>query len=325
VSNPEVDFELSERGRNFAARLAANPLDLFQGKTLGWLEDFIRITVSSIEVGTGPGASIGTHTVGHLAWICKDLTAQINEYVYEDDSGQYLYLNGAAVSQTTYADLYTFYGPNAYGTDSGGLFFLPDARGRAPFLCGTNSNTDLGDSDGMSLVLRQALHQHAVTGTVASHSHDDGTLAVASHTHAVGTYANANASGDNHTHTFSGTTATVGGLSHTHPPHPDLLDFWGGTASGGVLIAAGGDFRINSRSETGTTNVDHQHNFSGTTDSAGAGGSHTHTISGSSAAATPDVTGSTGTATPSVSGTAGSGMSADGPAHIFIGSLVVRF
>lgn len=37
---------------------------------------------------------------------------------------------GQALSQTTYAALYALFGPNRYGTDSGGNFLLPDVRGR---------------------------------------------------------------------------------------------------------------------------------------------------------------------------------------------------
>lgn len=281
MSNPEAEFELTERQRAFATRLANNPLDLYQGKTLGWLEDFIRITVGNIVTRTGPGAQIGTHTVGHMAWICKDLSANVNEFVYEDDSGQYLYLNGAAVSQTTYADLYEFYGPNAYGTDSGGLFLLPDSRGRSAFLCGTHSNTDLGDHDGISLSLRQALHQHSVTGTVASHTHDDGTLTVASHTHGAGSFTAAD-----HSHSSAGSSSDA--------------DYSG--ANNSFVVG---------QNDLGDQNL--------------LRGSGALTVSGTSGAASPDVTGSTGSASPAVTGTAGSGMAADGPAHIYIGSLLVRF
>ena len=37
---------------------------------------------------------------------------------------------GQAISQTTYATLYALYGSNRYGTDSGGMFNVPDLRGR---------------------------------------------------------------------------------------------------------------------------------------------------------------------------------------------------
>lgn len=38
---------------------------------------------------------------------------------------------GQQISQTTYAALYAVFGPNRYGTDAGGNFFLPDKTGRA--------------------------------------------------------------------------------------------------------------------------------------------------------------------------------------------------
>lgn len=37
---------------------------------------------------------------------------------------------GQQISQSTYQPLYLLFGTNKYGTDSGGLFFLPDLRGR---------------------------------------------------------------------------------------------------------------------------------------------------------------------------------------------------
>lgn len=45
-------------------------------------------------------------------------------------NSSYAFPFGQQVSQTTYAALYTVFGPNKYGADGGGLFFLPDKRGR---------------------------------------------------------------------------------------------------------------------------------------------------------------------------------------------------
>jgi microcystin-dependent protein len=157
--------ELTDKERDLAQRLADNPMDQFQGKTLGWLEDFIRITVGS--GGGSGGGNAAVLPVGFSAVIQKDLTAETAEYVYTDsDGGEWLYCNGVAVSQTTYADLYAFYGANAFGTDSGGNFFLPDARGRAMFLTGTHTDTDLGDNDGVAVASRTAKHGHTNGATI---------------------------------------------------------------------------------------------------------------------------------------------------------------
>jgi microcystin-dependent protein len=249
--------ELTDKERDLAQRLADNPMDQFQGKTLGWLEDFIRITVGS--GGGSGGGNAAVLPVGFSAVIQKDLTAETAEYVYTDsDGGEWLYCNGVAVSQTTYADLYAFYGANAFGTDSGGNFFLPDARGRAMFLTGTHTDTDLGDNDGVAVASRTAKHGHTngVTGSITG-SPDAGSLAISPNPHS-------------HSYTFrTGVNFTLGG-------------------------GANGD-DVGGSSTTGTQSL---------------------SITGSPSAGTLGV---------SVGGTIGTGTPVDTPAHLFIGSLLVRF
>ncbi len=165
--------ELNDRERDLLTRAADNPMDLFQGKTIGWLEDFIRITIPPPPVpatsGTGTtGLSAAFYVPGDTKIVMKDLSAQTGVYVYSDASGDWLYCNGAQASQTTYAGLYAFYGANAWGTDAGGNFFLPDTRGRALYLCGTHADTDLGDADGIALASRRPKHQHTFSGVSIS-------------------------------------------------------------------------------------------------------------------------------------------------------------
>jgi microcystin-dependent protein len=45
-------------------------------------------------------------------------------------NSSFAFPSGQQISQTTYASLYALFGANKYGTDSGGMFFLPDKRGR---------------------------------------------------------------------------------------------------------------------------------------------------------------------------------------------------
>jgi microcystin-dependent protein len=196
--------------------------------------------------------------VGFSAVIQKDLTAETAEYVYTDvDGGRWLYCNGVAVSQTTYADLYAFYGADAFGTDSGGNFFLPDARGRSLFLTGTHTNTELGDSDGVAVASRQAKHAHTNGATITG-APGAGTLAVASHTHAL--------------------TGDVVAAPNARADIP----------AGGTINVGGG-----SLSATGAT--------------------------------APAITGAPNAGDLAVGGTIGTGTSGDAPAHLFIGSLLVRF
>jgi microcystin-dependent protein len=253
-SEPE-NLNLSGAERDLATRLAENPMDLFQGKSLGWLEDFIRITVDSSSSGSGGNGAV--LPVGFSAVIQKDLTAETAEYVYTDlDGGRWLYCNGVAVSQTTYSDLYAFYGANAFGTDSGGNFFLPDARGRSLFLTGTNVAAELGDSDGVAEASRTAKHSHTNGATITG-APGVGSLAV---------------SPSSHSHTGVVTNGSA-------------FDVDAGVARSIVDDLASGS--------TATTAL--------------------------SIAGTPDA------GTLAVGGTIGTGTPVDTPAHLFIGSLLVRF
>jgi microcystin-dependent protein len=263
VSNTESERSISLSGaeREFATRLAENPMDLFQGKSIGWLEDFIRITVGGGSGGASDGSgsngvSAAYYVPGDLKVVINDLTAEPDEYVYEDDSGQWLYCNGAAVSQTTYADLYAAVGVNAFGTDSGGNFFLPDPRGRALFFTGTNTAADLGDNDGVAEASRTAKHSHTNGATITG-APGVGSLAV---------------SPSSHSHTGVVTNGSA-------------FDVDAGVARSIVDDLASGS--------TATTAL--------------------------SIAGTPDA------GTLAVGGTIGTGTPVDTPAHLFIGSLLVRF
>lgn len=82
--------------------------------------------------------------------------------------GAWLECNGAAVSRTTYADLFTLLNglstPLPYGTGDGSTTFnLPDLRGRVPVHQGTHTDVDtIGDSDGVADVAnRRPKHRHS--------------------------------------------------------------------------------------------------------------------------------------------------------------------
>jgi len=80
--------------------------------------------------------------------------------------GGWLLCDGSAVSQSTYADLYAVLGANAYGTDAGGNFYLPDLRGRVVVGLGTHADVDARtDSDGIAtLANRSPKHSHSIAG-----------------------------------------------------------------------------------------------------------------------------------------------------------------
>ena len=153
----------------------------------------------------------------------------------------WLECNGAAVSRTTYAELYTKIGTTYGAGDGSTTFNLPDYRGQ--FLRGQDggagadpdaaSRTDRGDgTTGDAVGTKQA-------AATASHTHSAGTLATASdgaHTHTVayttsnrgtagtlsvveslgsGSTATTSLNGA-HTHAMSGSTASSGG-NETRP------------------------------------------------------------------------------------------------------------
>jgi microcystin-dependent protein len=58
------------------------------------------------------------------------LAAGMDYWAATAPSSAFVFPIGQQLSQTTYAKLYALFGANKYGTDAGGLFFLPDRRGR---------------------------------------------------------------------------------------------------------------------------------------------------------------------------------------------------
>jgi microcystin-dependent protein len=83
--------------------------------------------------------------------------------------------DGSAKSTTTYADLYAVLGANAYGTDAGGNFYLPDLLGRVPFGY-VASSAQFGartSTEGTATATaRSTAHSH----TTPDHSHGNGDL-----------------------------------------------------------------------------------------------------------------------------------------------------
>ena len=250
---------LEPKERELVQKMAANPLEVMQGELKSYMEEFVRVLLPT-------SSTSGGWVVGDYKVVAKDLTAQTGVYVYTDDSGDWLYCNGAAASQTTYAALYAFVGANAFGTDAAGNFSLPDGRGRGLFMVGTNAATDLGDSDGVAEASRQAQHIHSVSVSGSTSSDSAGTPA--------GTVSS-------HSHSYSDSSGLSNGVNQAPTD--------------------AGWFPHSTNSDTSRTTGSATPTFTG---SAMAG--HAHTFSGSGSAGS-------------------SGMSSDGPAHLYVGSLLIRF
>jgi microcystin-dependent protein len=88
---------------------------------------------------------------------------------------------GQEISQSTYAALYAAIGPNVYGTDTGGNFFLPDLRGRVA--AGR-------DNMGGSTASRLTAAGSGITGTTmgangGTQTHPLTTAQLAAHSHTI--------------------------------------------------------------------------------------------------------------------------------------------
>lgn len=157
----------------------------------------------------------------------------------------WLLCNGAAVSRTTYASLYTVIGTTYGAGDGSTTFNVPNLQDRVPV--GSGSTYARGATGGAATVT-------LTTAQIPSHSHTLASGTVSTHS--------------GHTHTVSGTAASDG--SHTHSVNnqgtrSDIL------AGGGTTTAATGSGNTGSGGS-------HTHSVSGT---AASGGSHNHTLSGS--------------------------------------------
>ncbi len=166
------------------AAVLSNPLD-FPAGFRGTIEDWITLMLpspSSFQTQIETAAAAIAQPVGSSLFLTGvDLTANTSEYVYTHPATglTFLYANGATVSQTTYADLFAWFGGHIWAADpGGGNFVLPDTRGRSLWTAGTNAATDVGDTDGVAEASRQPKHTHSDSLAGDSHTHGSGGLSV---------------------------------------------------------------------------------------------------------------------------------------------------
>ena len=146
------------------------------------------ITSSKILDGAVVAGKLGTNAVvtanildgnvtsDKLAAGAASVSGEIKMYAGSSAPTGWLLCDGSTVSQTTYAALYAVVGANAFGTDSGGNFDLPDFRGRCAIGVGTGSGLTaraMGDTVGVEA------HQ-LTTAELAAHTHTQGS-GMASH------------------------------------------------------------------------------------------------------------------------------------------------
>lgn len=170
-------------------------------------------------------------TIG-LSW-CNNSYGMIAAFAANVIPTGWLKCNGAAVSRTTYANLFARIG-TIYGAGDGSTTFnLPDLRGETIRGWDDARGVDSGRAIGSWQDGQNVSHTHTGTTSSDSHTHTwSGTTSSDSHTHTLAIYidggaisgkvssarsANTNGtastSSNSHTHTVSGTTSSN---AHTH-------------------------------------------------------------------------------------------------------------
>lgn len=180
----------------------------------------------------------------------------------------WLSCNGASVSKTTYADLYSVLGANAFGTDTSTDFFLPNFIDLFPI--GVSGTKALNSTGGA------ANHVHgnvAITNTISTESlaHDhDTSYANPDHSHSNSNATAYNGNDGDHNHGING-ASTAGATANTTA-----------NSGGGSTVIGGHSHGINAPSTNGGGGA--AHNWSGMSTGNIAVGvtNHNHTITGNS-------------------------------------------
>lgn len=189
----------------------------------------------------------------------------------------WLKCNGAAVSRTAYARLFTAIG-TTYGEGNGSTTFnLPDDRGNFSRAWDDGRGIDSGRTLGSEQADAFRSHSHsASSGDAGGHTHSASTSEAGSHSHSAST----GAAGQ---HNHSGTTGAAGAHGHTFPVYePDdalgvnVASDAGGDSSNSFTTPQAGE-----HTHAFTTDTEPSHNHSVTVNS---GGAHSHTITLAAAA-----------------------------------------
>ena len=202
----------------------------------------------------------------------------------------WLLCDGAAVSRSTYAALFTALGGAAspYGTGDGSTTFnLPDMRQRFPLgKAASGTGLALGSTGGA------IDHSHAITATVPGHGHSfslsfSGTSGSQSADHYHNVSGNS-AAGTSHYHTVSGGTNTV--ANHQHGPDAGASDYYmyGGSGGAANLATTGTHGTINANTggagghghTVSNTDPEYAHYHQVNINSGYVSAGHSHSISG---------------------------------------------
>lgn len=193
----------------------------------------------------------------------------------------WLSCNGASVSKTTYANLFTLLGANAFGTDTSTDFFIPNLNAR--FARGVPTASVAGSTGGSSTHSHGNVTINPVTSSASTiHDHDI-SFSNVDHSHSNTNNTNATANDGAHNHGInaantagatSNTTANTGGGttvvgSHTHGINAPSTNGeggqahnWGSASTGNV--SAGVTGHNHTIANNSSTNHDHGYDFATT-------------------------------------------------------------
>lgn len=189
----------------------------------------MTVTAFARTVLDDADAATACTTLG-LAW-CNNAYGMVVAFAANVTPTGWLKCNGAAVSRTTYANLFARIGTTYGAGDGSTTFNLPDLRGETIRGWDDARGIDSGRVIGSWQDGQNKSHTH--TGTTASDAHThtwSGTTSSNSHTHTVTSVGDSPSGGssdgvtkagsttrttssNSHTHTVSGTTSSD---SHTH-------------------------------------------------------------------------------------------------------------
>ena len=161
---------MQARSQASLMKLSALPNPVLVTETAVVIDDDSMATASATTVPTSESVvayvtnlGVGGPPTGSVHAVAYDASAAV-------PTG-YLYCGGAAVSRTTYADLFALIG-TTHGTGDGSTTFnLPDYRGR--FLRGLDDGVglDTGRAIGSEQANSNKSHSHTATATGYTHNH----------------------------------------------------------------------------------------------------------------------------------------------------------
>lgn len=242
-------------------------------------------------------------------------------------SNLYMICDGRTLNVSDNPELFSVIG-YTYG-GSGEVFAIPNLVGM--FLVGSSSNYTLGSTGGSSTVALTEEQMPSHTHLQDSHTHSSSshTHTTVSHTHSVPTHTHTFTTGNqsinhthsisitsransaNHTHTWSGTTSNAGSHTHSMTINGGSIGWvypWynKGTNSGGIqysesfqyplVVGSSGSHTHTVSGTTAINNASHTHSVIGTSGSNSV--NHTHSGTTASSAAS-----STGSSSPNTGGT----------------------